>query len=275
MWYRLLACLLLVTAGCNVPAGGGSGEPTRTVTPVPVPAEETLAPGVTDEGVVNPRALADAHAGVLAGTSFRLSVNRTVRGANGTLRDRLRLDLALAADRGYRAEAATAGPDAPVFLGTPPANATFWSNGSTYARKLTRDGETTYNTFTPVEGAGTWQYWARTVPFGGQRASPRAFLTRTFRAVDTTVVGRADANGTTVYRLRGNTTTERLDAQIDDPRNVSLTATVTERGLVRSLSLRYVGTMDGEPVRVTRTVAYRDVGATTVERPPWLERAVG
>lgn len=274
MWYRLLACLLLVTAGCNVPEGGAADEPTRTVTPVPVPAEETLASGVTDEGVVNPRALADAHAGVLAETSYQLTVNRTVRGVNGTLRERLLLDLSLTADRTYRTETSTAGPEAPVFLGSPPANATFWSNGSTYVRKLTRDGKTTYNTFSPVEGAGTWQYWARTVPFGGQRASPRAFLTRTFRAVDTTVVSRADSNGTTVYRLRGNTTTERLDESVAEPRNVSLTATVTEQGLVRSLSLRYVGTVEGERVRVVRNVTYHGVGETTVERPPWFDRAV-
>lgn len=270
---RLLVCLLLVTAGCNTLVGGGGEAPTATVTPAPVPAEETVAPGVTDEGVRNPRALADAHADVLAAASYRLTANRTVRAANGTLRERLTLELALAADRSYRADAATAGPAAPVFLGTPPATATFWSNGSTYVRKLTRDDRTTYNSFTPVEGAGTWQYWARTVPFGGQQATPRAFLRRTFRAVDTDVVGRTEANGTTTYLLRGNATTERLEAGVSNPRNVSLTATVTEQGLVASLSLRYVGTVNGERVRVVRTVSYSDVGATTVDRPPWFDRA--
>lgn len=274
MWRRLLVCLLLVTAGCNTLGGGDTGDPTPTVTPAPVPAEESLAPGVSDEGVTNPRALADAHADVISNTSYRLTVNRTVRAANGTLRERLSLELALATDRSYRVDTATAGPEAPVFLGTPPANATFWSNGSTYVRKLTRDGQTTYNTFDPVEGAGTWQYWARTVPFGGEQATPRAFLRRTFGAVDTEVVGRTGANGTTVYRLRGNATAERLDAEVANPRNVSLVATVTEGGLVASLSLRYVGTMDGERVRVTRTVAYSDVGSTTVEPPPWFDRAI-
>lgn len=273
MWRRLIVCLLLTTAGCNAP-GGDAGEATRTVTPAPVPMETTLAPGLSDEGVVNARALADAHVGVLAESAYRLTANRTVRDANGTLREQLTLEMALAADRTYRAETATAGPDAPVFLGRPPANATFWSNGSTYVRKLTRDGQTTYNQFTPVDGAGTWQYWARTVPFGGQQGSPRAFLSQTFRAVETTVVGRTDANGTTAYLLVGNATTEQLDAGVDDPQNVSLTATVTENGLVRSLSLRYVGTIDGDQVVVTRTIAYRDVGATTVERPDWFDQAV-
>ena len=273
MWRRLLVCLLLVTAGCNTLGGGDAGASTPTVTPAPVPAEETLAPGITDDGVTNPRALAGAHAGVITNRSYRLTVNRTVRAANGTLRERLSLELALAANRDYLVDTGTAGPEAPVFLGTPPANATFWSNGSTYVRKLTRDGRTTYNTFSPVEGAGTWQYWARTVPFGGQQATPRAFLTRTFRAVDTVVVGRTEANGTTTYRLRGNETTEQLEADVANPRNVSLTATVTDEGLVRTLSLRYVGTIDGEEVVVSRTVAYRNVGATSVERPPWFDRA--
>lgn len=272
--------VLLVTAGCSGlgPVGGdGGAEPTSSLTPVPIPEDDSrkaLAPGLTADGVESPRALADGHEASLANRSYRLVANRTVRYENGTLRERLLVDLSLGADRSYLVETSTAGPSAPVFLGTPPARATFWSNGSTYARQLTRDNRTTYTTFQPSEGAGTWQYWARTVPFGGQVATPQRFLERTFSAVPVRIAGRVPGEDPAAYRLTGNRTTGPLPG-VTDPRAVDLRATVTAGGLVRSLSLTYVGTVDGEPVRVRWTVRYGAVGNTTVERPSWAGRALG
>jgi hypothetical protein len=48
---------------------------------------------------------------------------------------------------------------------------------------------------------------------------------------------------------------------------------VTAAGLVRELSLSYEGVVDGERVLVTRRVAYKGVGSTSVERPEWADRA--
>jgi len=271
--------LLLVLAGCStlVPAPAPS-TPSAPTTPAPVPTDDRadgeLAPGVTAEGVVASRTLAEAHVARLADRSFALSVNRTTRYPNGTLRERLRLNLSLAADRSYLVHTSTAGPQAPVFLGRPPASASFWSNGSTYTRRLTRENTTTYSQFQPTAGAGTWQYWARTVPYGGRGGNPRGFITRTFSAVPTRVTGRvADGNGTS-YRLVGDRATAPIELGIADPRDVRLTATVTAGGLVRSLSLSYVGTVDGQAIAVTRRFRYERVGNTTVERPPWVAQAL-
>lgn len=269
MWRVAAACLLLVLAGCGGPAAAPATE-TRSVTAVEVPDDGTFAPGVTEEGVTGPSALARAHTDALAETSYRLVVNRTVRYANGTLRESLRVNLSLAADRGYLVHTATAGPAAPVFLGTPPANATFWSNGTTYLRRLGRDGTTTYNSFEPREGAGTWQYWARTVPFGGGTGNPRDFFEDTFETVETRLVGTENE---TAYLLVGETATEPLDEEYADPRNLSLRASVTPEGMVRSLTLRYEATVEGRTVTVVRTLRYEDVGETTAPRPPWYERA--
>lgn len=279
---RALTCaLLVVLAGCGgLPlGGGGDGRPTplgETTTPAPLPtdapADTRLAPGVTGAGVTKPRTLADAHAGLLANTSYRLVTTRTVRGTDGTLRQRLSLNLSLAPDRGYLVHVATAGPRAPVFLGTPPAEATFWSNGSIYLRSLTRDGETTYNEFQPIDGAGTWQYWARTVPFGGPAGTPRNFVGDTLAAVPTRVNGRVGVEPAT-YRVVGDRATDSLEG-FDDPGEVRLVATVTEAGLVRSVSLSYTTTVDGEAVRVERTVRYERVGNTSAPRPPWADRAL-
>ena len=272
-------CVLLALAGCNTLAPGpGPSTPTTPATPAPVPTDDTrdgeLAPGVTPAGVVSSRTLAEAHVARLDDRSFELVVNRTTRYPNGSLRERLRLDLSLSADRSYLVHTDTAGPEAPVFLGRPPAEASFWSNGSTYTRRLKRANTTTYTRFQPTAGAGTWQYWARTVPYGGRGGNPRGFITRTFSAVPTRVTGRVADGNVTTYRLVGSHATAPIELGVSDPREVELSATVTAGDLVRSLSLSYVGTVDGQAIAVTRRFRYERVGNATVERPSWVDRAL-
>jgi len=275
--------MLAVLAGCGGAPLGSDRPPSTdaTATPAPLPtdapAQTRLAPGLTGAGVTEPRTLATAHARLLSNTSYRLVTTRTVRGQDGSLRQCLPLNLSLSADRGYLVHVETEGPLAPVFLGTPPAEATFWSNGSAYLRAYTRGGETTYNEFRPVDGAGSWQYWARTVPFGGPTGTPRNFLGNTFAAVPTRVDGRVEGRaGTnaTAYRVAGDRATDSLEG-LEDPREVRLLATVTEAGLVRSLRLSYTATVDGETVRVERTLRYGRIGDASAPRPPWADRALG
>jgi hypothetical protein len=272
----LALCLLLT--GCSTLSPAPDPRPaTPTATPAPVPTagpDGTLAPGVTREGVVDARTLAAAHVAGLADRSYTLTATRTTREPNGTLRERLVLNLSLGADRSYLAHAETAGPHAPVFLGRPPASASYWSNGSVYARRLTHAGSTTYTTFQPTNGAGTWQYWARTVPFGGRGGNPRGFLTRTFTAIPTRTTGRVADGGPTAYTVVGTRATAPIELGVEDPREVDLRAEVTADGLVRSLTLTYVGTVDGRPVTVTRRLRYEQVGETDVPRPAWVDRAL-
>lgn len=273
----IVLAVLLLLAGCSAaPAVEREDPATTTVTPVDVPADYDYAPGLTTAGVTEPATLAEAHTTVLAGTAYRLTADRTVRYANGTLREQLRLDVALSADRTYLATAATRGPTAPVFLGRPPANATYWSNGTVYVRKLTRDGRTAYNDFdVPSSGAGTWRYWTRTVPFGGEQATPRTFYTDVFASVPVTVDGETTTGDTTAYQVSGDDlASPGFRTEVTDIRDVQLVATVREDGLVSSLTLRYAGTVDGDSVRVTRTVRYRSVGSATAPRPPWFQKAV-
>lgn len=272
----LAVVLLAVLAGCNALPGGGSGGTTATVTPAPLPAASGFPPGVTESGVEDPIALSSAHRALVDDRSYTLGAERVVRYRNGTLRSRLRLRVALAADRSYLANAATAGPYAPVFLGRPPAQGVYWSNGTVYLRKFTRKNETTYNRFgTRNDGAGTWGYWVTTVPFGGGRGDPETFYREVFGSVPTRTVQRQTVDGTVVYRLEGTRAgTGGFDRDVANVTDLRLDATVTAEGLVRTMSLRYAGVTDGEPVAVHWTVTYRNVGNTTVERPAWFERAI-
>lgn len=283
---------LLVLAGCGGSGpfvdgpSDGSGDPgaTPTVSPAPLPdATAEFPPGVSRRGVVVPDRLARAHETTIANTSYTVRSNRTVAYANGSVRSSLVVEVALARNRTFLATAATAGPGAPVFLGVPPARATFWSNGSVYVRRFTAGGETTYNQYDPGQQfAGTWRYWTRTVPFGGRSGRPGSFYAGTFGAVPTRVAGRTTSGNASLVRLagegtRGSVQGTPLDGggSLDAVRNVSLRATVGPRGVVRSLTLDYDATADGRPVHVRWTVHYRAIGETTARRPPWFDRAVG
>lgn len=276
----LWSVVVLVTlAGCGGIAGPGA-TPTATETPAPVPTADpsdvTFVPGVTGGGVVAPTALARSHERYLANRSYALAVNRTVRYANGTLRSQVVTRVRLARNRTYHTDIRVAGPHATLVIGEAPARASFWSNGSLYLRKFTRGNETVYNAFEPVGGAGTWTFW---VHFFVLEGSASADVEALFDAVRTRVVDRTTVDGHRQVRV-ASVGTHRSTAFVDidaarNVRDVRVRATVDERGFVRRYEVRYTATVDGDPVRVVRTVEYTGVGETTVARPPWYEDAVG
>jgi hypothetical protein len=265
--------LVVLLAGC--PSLGGGLTPTST--PEFASAGDAYPPGVGPSGVDGPARLAGAHDEQVSSTSYTLVSNRTIEGADGRLRSRIDIRLELAADRDFRVAVRTAGFDGPLVLGRPPASATFWSNGSVHARALRRGNETTYNRFTPVDGhVGTWRYWRSTAAFGGAGGYAYGWFRSVFSDVRTRLARTGEADGTRLFYLEGRSVRAANFARVGDGpiRNLSLDVAVTGDGLVRRVDLRYDRSVDGQPVTVRWTLAYEDVGATTVERPPWLDRAL-
>jgi hypothetical protein len=264
------AAVALAAGAGGAPEAGAPDDPATRTTP-----DDPYPPGLSDAGVTDPDALGRAHVAGVSNESYFLTSVRTVRGTNGTLRSRLALLVWTDERRRFLVDARTAGPDAPVLLGDPPARGLYWSNGTTYARRLVRDGEQVYNTFEPSGGAGTWRYWTATAPFGGDRARPAETYARTFAAVPTRVVTTREPDGVRRHLVVGEGRADPGALRVGtDPRAVELTAEVTPEGLVRSLRLSYVATLDGERVRVTWRIRYEVVGRTTVPEPPWLDRAL-
>jgi hypothetical protein len=277
--------LLLLTAGCGglAPGGDSAGdEPTESLTPVAVPeAGADYPPGLTADGISAPARLSQAHGRALANQSYRLRSNRTTYFTNGTVRSRIDLDLRLARNRTHLAAVETAGPEAPVVLGRPPARARYWSNGTLYLSRVTRDGRTTYSLTRATQSPfATWQYWSGTAAFGGESSYRASRYETIFRAIPTRVVGNRTVNGTTYYRLAGRRTTDAsftagpADSVGPAGPGPALRATVTEDGFVRSLRLHYRAFVDGEEYTVDWRITYRGVGNVTVGEPPWLGRAV-
>jgi hypothetical protein len=268
-----LVALALVLAGCPAVS---QPSPTPTVTPAPVPDPVEYPPGMTEDGITDPDRLAEVHAERTDATSYTLVSNRTMRYENGSIASQLFLRLHLTESKQYVVDTETEGPEAPVFLGRPPAKGEFWSNGSVYVVKLTRDNSTRYNEFTTEGFVGTWRYWRATVPYGGQAGHARSTFSAIFRDVPTTVTGRSTVDGLTRFRVRGETprSTEFAQEGAGPVRNVSLVAVVDEIGIIRRFDMQYETTVNGEPVRFDWSIRYSDIGETTAQRPPWFERAV-
>jgi len=280
-----VACLVaaVVLAGC------GAGGTSETVTPADIPGTDGSAtddvanadfpPGVNADGVFGSRALADAHIEYLKGRSFTLISNRTTRYENGTLRSQLQVRVSLARDRTYHTRVSTAGPEAPLFLGQPPATAEYWSDRFTYIRAFGLNrSDPVYNEFTPQNGhIGTWQYWTRTAAFGGGTGNAGKTIEAVFESVDIEVIGQEQVNETVRVRLRATELTGDAIApeEATAVEKVSLVATADETGLVRVARYSYEATVDGQRVTVSRVFEYSRVGETEVGRPVWYERATG
>ena len=268
-------------AGCSgVPLldDGGASTPTDEAPTVGPPAVDP-PPGVLSLQVANPAELGRAHARAIENRSYVLTSNRTVRYEDGTLRSRMVTRVAVEEGPGFLVRISTAGPAAPVLLGRPPASAVYWSDGETYLRRLTREGETTHvETEPPGTWIGTRSFWTTSVPFGGRNNRPSTYYASVFSAVPTRVTGPTTVDGTATYRIENDGDRPFPDGsfpgRVESVHDVSLVALVDSDGLVRRLDLRYAGTVEGESVRVERRIRYSDVGSTTVGRPSWYEKAV-
>ncbi|WP_436911903.1 DUF7537 family lipoprotein [Halosimplex marinum] len=269
---RALVALLVVLAGCSA-LTPGTDRP--TVTPAPVPTDSPLPPGVEPSGVTDPAALANAHAAALGNRSYTLVTNRTVRAANGSLRSALTVRLALSAApaRNYHARVSVEGPDAPLVIGEPPTRAEYWANDEVYLRRQAIDNRTEYSRYDDTDAyVGTWSFWLGTVALD---LGPETDLRSTLEGFETRVADRLP--GSERVQLVGTTVRSEGfvgDSTADDIENATLHAFVGESGFVSSYHVVYDATVDGERVRVRRSVRFERVGATTVDRPTWYDEAM-
>lgn len=251
--------LALLVAGCSGFAGGPAAE-RPSLTPVPVPTTDAgtggqyLAPGVTEERLVDPAALQRAHAARLANTSHTYRERVTRRYANGTLRGQyttvVRRNESAVRYRYVQRETAE----------NPGYRIDSWADGRRIYTARTVDNETTFRTETvPVT--------ARQVPL--ETADYAASLGRVFGQFSLVVTGTVRRDGRPLYRLA---TAGHRD--VPPLRNASFVGYVTPRGVVTEYRVSYRTRRDGVPVDVTVAVTVDELGNTTVARPAWYDRAV-
>lgn len=268
-----LVAVLAVVAGC---AGLGiTGTPTDTVTPAPVPTATPtgtplpqFAPGLAPSGVVGVFELSEAHASTLRRTNYTFRFEKTVRAPNGTRYGREAGVVRVDRRGGFRARVDVSGSEA-RFGPEAAGHVDRWSDGERYAVAVTANGSTRYG-YVPPDSYNHRRTRVAT-------ATERMFLV--LAAVDTRFAGRVERNGTTLYRVEatGVPRPDRLATaeSIRDPRNVSFTALVDGRGVVREYRLSYRATdpFPDRAVVIERSVRHGRFGETAVERPTWLPEA--
>jgi hypothetical protein len=260
----VLLAVLVTFAGCSGVLDGGDDD-TVTFTPAAVPTDDPtstpvprLAPGLTRNGITNAGTLAATHDAFLEGTSFTIRQTVTHRTRNGTPVRRVTSVTRVGANGRFRATKRWNGT-------VPLRRVAYYDDGERLLVATTdADNTTTYRRASSATGesivAGT----------GSEQ------FERVATIAETRVVGRAERNGTTVYRLAPADGQQTRSGTTDLGRSIRLRARVTARGLVRSYTFRQ--TLSGEGPDGTAVIVaatrYTDIGSTTVERPSWYEPAV-
>lgn len=257
---------VLALAGCT--ATGVPAEPALTVTPAPVPTDPEptpvyrVAPGVDTEGVVDPLALAGAHAAVLASTSYRVAVVEHVETLDGRLVEhrvvlgtvegptQYRLDLTRRTHRG---------PD--------PASSLYANGAALYERLVTTDGTRYYVPRASLDGEAPWPE----DPVGSPTHREELYVG--MAGSDPGYAGAVVVDGTTYHRLVATRATHPAFLAaweyVGSIEAYGFSALVRKEGLVRSYEVRYVAVAGGERRLVTRTARWSAVGGATVRPPDW------
>ncbi|QDX41534.1 hypothetical protein [Salarchaeum sp. JOR-1] len=257
--------LLVALAGCgDQPPGETAVETTGATTgapPAPTtapnPTAERVAPGVTTEGVRDAFALADAHRAALSNTTFTVAETTTVRYVNGTL--------AMRADSWMRVNATAPrvhtstdvrGPLA-FALNSRPGHSEYWGNETA---ALVR-----WNTTRGIESGEGFTSAAARVQYATRWTNLVSLLVRS----ETAVLANDSGNGA---RVVSDSLGEYVDAggRYANATNATVALRVTPGGFVPSYTVTYHTVVAGESVVVTRSVAFTNVGDTTVERPSWV-----
>lgn len=266
----LLAAALVVVAGYGVysaaPQQAGESPAESAATPTATPPgtattapPEQLAPGLTDEGVVDSWALSHAHANVLLNASFSVSSVETRWASDGSHRSRSAgyVQVTEGGTPLYFARDISGDDRGPSELD---ADVELWREENvSYARFVSENG-TSYRESTPTQDILSG-------PITGWDA-----IYTLFTGTNTTTVERVERNATTLYRVV-STSQPRPGLSTRERSNYSLSALIDPSGLVHRYRVTYDAHEDGRTLHVARTWRLSSVGSTTVEQPGWLDEA--
>lgn len=258
---RLAWLLVLVLAvglsGCNAVAP----DPVTTVTPAPVPeAPESpgdVAPGVpsnaTTAAGVDGQYVARIHTQTLQNASYSVNQSVVQRFPNGTVASRY-VTRGQFGDDGRAAVTLRQfdrGADGPTLRTVE----RFQQQDKRY--RLVIENGTREATVTSEPGYGAADY-RRVLANGGAVA-------RVFGFVSTSVAGTETVDGTEFVTL------ETVEPESVPPlENVTLTARISERNVIRSYRVTYDVERQGQRLNTTVSLEYTDIGTTRVEPPSWV-----
>lgn len=258
---RILVVLvfLVVLAGC----AGPSPETTTSNTSI------TYPDGLSESGIQDATALAEAHHAGLQNTSFTKERHLTIVAANGTVLVNETRNGWWEADRSvfmHQHQIETA----PWSLGDAQnGTVSAYGDGTTVTRHQVypiEDVETTNVVYT-VQGEPTQptEFWAT------EHATDNQLLLDRYQAVQPGNVSNESAS----FALESNSVSSSglqfgsAETPVQNISNVSFSARISSAGILDVYELQITGEWQGTQVTVRETVSYSDVGSTTVEAPSW------
>lgn len=273
----LLVLLVALGASGAAPAAWvapGSSAPTNgSMTPDPPGASPSQAtttaqeneteypPGLSDEGVTDPLAFADAHRGTLWNTSYTVTATYTVQRPNGTIVSHTLTTTRVGPGGSpYYAVSSASRSNESRAPGLTGYDIAVWANETVaVTARDTGDGEVVYR-----------QTRRDRAPFRVDRQWE--LLYSAVGTTDTAILQRFERGETTLFRVASTGRTGSESASLQRSR-YGFVAVVDAEGVVRSFQQRYRTTFRDRPAVVSRTVQVTAIGNTTVERPDWYERA--
>lgn len=251
------AAMLLLGVGIVAVVVGGPLLFDDTPDSVSELSDEDLPDGITKDGVQDPQAAAADHGDALEGSAYTLEVG-TVRNPQTETAGTVEVTQTLRNDGDgtirTRIERS----------GTNPYAIDIWANESLAVRKVTRGNSTSYDR---VDAAGL-----------RQSATGEATVREMFAAGNFVPTDLTTEDGRQIVVLTAEEPSEGAANRlgVDSVSSLSGTARVDSDGRVHSLEMEFTyTTQSGTQISQTLTLELRDVGATTVDRPPWVGEALG
>ncbi|ELZ31652.1 hypothetical protein C474_08012 [Halogeometricum pallidum JCM 14848] len=254
---HLVLVLLVLLAGCNGVFGAPDARTSESAAPTATPEPVSYPPGVTDDGVADAVELVGAHQRATANMSYVSNRTVTLRYPNGTRIRQIREVRHGVGDDVYYLRQRTVGEE-----GAFRSRAAFeiWTNETVSVLSIPNEGE---------------RRFARLAEEGTIRQQSRGRLLALFARIETTTTGTTRDGRPLVHLLgTGNLTGEMRATGIQNIAVESFSAAVTPTGVVRSYSIRYEGTLNGESVSVREEYRLEPSEKRTVDRPGWVSTAV-
>lgn len=240
----------MLSAGCSgIPNTSGPDTTSSTSEEPGSENPDKLAPGLTEAGVTDAWALAQAHRDSLDNATYTERSHRSER-SNGTLLRNVSTTLKRGHGERYIYEFRTYGTEG---VSTP--NLTVFRNDSTLVQRISYDNGTV--AYTGPENAAT--------PQTEQYGNVYSILS----ASNTTVVGTVERNRTTLYRVTSIGTPSESSAYAGVS-NYEMSALVDPSGFVHEYDISYRTTRDRQVMNVAVTLTFTNRGGTVVQSPEWV-----
>lgn len=237
----------------ETPQAPSTSPATATVSMTPTSEPTPLPPGLNATGLIDPEALIDAHMETIVGRSYTWTLTYQVFVRNARSVERREV---VRVRRQSRYVTNVSGNTRKTDRADPTATVSAYGGGGFRYTKRETDNETRYQRTALTYRNDRSRYAVRS----------RVLLAKFLWGNHSARVSETQRDGDTVYILT------LVDSTTDEDVSTTTTAVIEPNGFIRSLRWKSVATGQDQ-ISVVISFRYTDVGATTVESPPWLAAA--